>query len=135
MAFADCVRSIDKGLDKHDLQAAWYGSMGTADGFPAGILADTLGLPDLPVTRIENSCATGNDAVRNALYAVASGAFDIALVMGADKLRDTTSRDMLWEWEGGWPGTRPGTTPPGPGGAGRLRPARPSLSARIPGHP
>lgn len=100
LAFADCVRSIDKGLDKHDLQAAWYGSMGTADGFPAGILADTLGLPDLPVTRIENSCATGNDAVRNALYAVASGAFDIALVMGADKLRDTTSRDMLWEWEG-----------------------------------
>ncbi|QNJ91749.1 thiolase family protein [Mycolicibacterium fluoranthenivorans] len=100
LAFADCVRSIDKGLDKHDLQAAWYGSMGTTDGFPAGILADTLGLPDLPVTRIENSCATGNDAVRNALYAVASGAFDIVLVMGADKLRDTTSRDMLWEWEG-----------------------------------
>ena len=100
LAFADCVRSIDKGLDKHDLQAAWYGSMGTADGFPAGILADTLGLPDLPVTRIENSCATGNDAVRNAMYAVASGAFDVVLVMGADKLRDTTSRDMLWEWEG-----------------------------------
>ncbi|SEH72377.1 acetyl-CoA C-acetyltransferase [Mycolicibacterium rutilum] len=99
MAFSECAASVDKGLDKSDLQGAWFGAMGTADGFPAGILADSLGLPDLPVTRVENSCATGNDAIRNALFGVASGAFDVALVMGADKLRDTTSRDMLWEWE------------------------------------
>jgi acetyl-CoA C-acetyltransferase len=99
MAFAECAASVDKGLAKTDVQGAWFGAMGTADGFPSGILADSLGLPDLPVTRIENSCATGNDAVRNALFGVASGAFDVALVMGADKLRDTTSADMLWKWE------------------------------------
>ena len=67
--------------------------------FPSGILADTLGLPDLPVTRVENSCATGNDAVRNALFGVASGACDVALVMGADKIRETSTKDMVWEWE------------------------------------
>lgn len=100
MAFADCARSVDKGLDKHDIQAAWFGAMGTTDGFPSGNLADSLGLPDLPVTRVENSCATGNDAVRNALFGVASGAFDVALAIGADKLRDTTSKDMVWEWQG-----------------------------------
>jgi acetyl-CoA C-acetyltransferase len=99
MAFAECARSVDKGLTKTDIAAAWLGAMGTTDGFPSGNLADTLGLPDLPVTRVENSCATGNDAVRNALFGIASGAFDVALVMGADKLRDTTSKDMLWEWE------------------------------------
>src|SRR5260370_17263145 len=99
MAFADCAASVDKGFAKADLQAAWFGAMGTTDGFPSGILADSLGLPNLPVTRIEISGATGNDAVRNALFGVASGAFDVALVMGADKLRDTTSADMLWEWE------------------------------------
>ncbi len=99
MAFAECAESVDEGLAKTDLQAAWFGAMGTADGFPAGILADTLGLPDLPVSRVENSCATGHDALRNALFGVASGAVDVALVMGADKLRDTTSADMLWEWE------------------------------------
>jgi acetyl-CoA C-acetyltransferase len=99
MAFSECARSIDKGLTKSDIQAAWFGAMGTTDGFPSGNLADTLGLPELPVTRVENSCATGNDAVRNALFGVASGAFDVALVVGADKLRDTTSKDMLWEWE------------------------------------
>lgn len=100
MAFAECAATVDKGLAKTDLQAAWFGALGTTDGFPAGILADSLGLPDLPVTRVENSCATGNDAVRNALFAVASGAVDVALVMGADKLRETATKDMLWAWEG-----------------------------------
>ncbi|MGE2835175.1 thiolase C-terminal domain-containing protein [Mycobacterium sp. SMC-4] len=99
MAYAACAATVDKGLTKSDLQAAWIGAMGTADGFPAGILADTLGLTELPVSRVENSCATGHDAIRNALFAVGSGACDVALVMGADKLRDTTSAEMLWEWE------------------------------------
>jgi acetyl-CoA C-acetyltransferase len=99
MALAECAQSVDKGLIKTDIQAAWFGAIGTTDGFPSGNLADTLGLADVPVTRVENSCATGNDAVRNALFGVASGAFDVALVMGADKLRDTSSRDMLWEWQ------------------------------------
>ena len=75
MAYAEAAASVDKGINKNDLQAAWFGAMGTTDGFPSGILADSLGLPDIPVTRIENSCATGNDAVRNALYGIASGAF------------------------------------------------------------
>jgi acetyl-CoA C-acetyltransferase len=99
MAFAECTASVDKGMQKTDLQAAWFGAMGTTDGFPSGILADTLGLPNLPVTRVENSCATGNDAVRNALFGVASGACDVALVMGADKIRETSTKDMVWEWE------------------------------------
>ncbi|MFD6892994.1 beta-ketoacyl synthase N-terminal-like domain-containing protein [Rhodococcus sp. NPDC060086] len=99
MAFSECAASIDKGLDLSDLQAAWFGSMGTSDGFPSGILADTLGLRDIPVTRVENSCATGHDAIRNAMFGIASGAYDVALVMGADKLRETASKGMLWEWE------------------------------------
>lgn len=99
MAYSECAASVDKGVRKSDIQAAWFGSMGTTDGFPSGILADTLGLHDVPVTRIENSCATGHDAVRNALYGIASGACDVALVMGADKLRESTSKGMLWEWE------------------------------------
>ncbi|MBO0852288.1 MAG: thiolase family protein [Nocardia sp.] len=99
MAFAECAASVDKGITTSDLQAAWFGAMGTPDGFPSGILADALGLPDLPVTRVENSCATGNDAVRNALFGIASGAYDVALVIGADKIRETASKDLLWEWE------------------------------------
>ena len=54
MAFAECAARVDKGVNKSEIDAAWFGAMGTPDGFPAGILADSLGLPDLPVTRIEN---------------------------------------------------------------------------------
>ncbi|WP_067694017.1 thiolase C-terminal domain-containing protein [Nocardia jejuensis] len=99
MAFAECAATVDKGLAKADIQAAWFGECGTADGFPSGILADTLGLPHIPVTRIENACATGHDALRNALFGIASGACDVALVLGADKLRESASKDMLWGWE------------------------------------
>ena len=98
MAFAECAASVDKGISKTDLQAAWFGQLGTADGFPSGILADTLGLPELPVTRVENSCATGQDAIRNALFAVAAGAYDVVLMMGADKVRETASKGSIWEW-------------------------------------
>ncbi|HVW45065.1 MAG TPA: acetyl-CoA acetyltransferase [Amycolatopsis sp.] len=100
MAFAECAASVDKGLDKGDIQAAWFGELSTTDGFPSGILADTLGLTDIPVTRVENACATGNDAVRNALFGIASGAFDVALVVGADKVRESASKDTFWEWAG-----------------------------------
>lgn len=99
MAYADCAGSVDKGLPKADLQAAWFGELGTTDGFPSGILADALGLTDIPVTRVENACAASHDAIRNAMYAIASGAIDVALVVGADKLRESASKGMVWEWE------------------------------------
>src|ERR1700684_3880744 len=98
MAFAECAASVDKGLAVADIQAAWFGELSTTDGFPTGILADTCGLLDIPVTRVENACATGNDAVRNATFAIASGAFDVVLVVGADKVRESSARGTFWEW-------------------------------------
>lgn len=98
MAVSEMAASVDKGLDRSDIQAAWFGELTTTDGFPSGILADSCDLLDIPVTRVENACATGNDAVRNATYAVASGAFDVALVVGADKVRESSSRSTFWEW-------------------------------------
>lgn len=98
MAVSEMAASVDKGLDRSDIQAAWFGELTTTDGFPSGILADSCDLLDIPVTRVENACATGNDAVRNATYAVASGAFDVALVVGADKVRESSARSTFWEW-------------------------------------
>lgn len=98
MAVTEMSDSVDKGLDRSDIQAAWFGELTTSDGFPSGILADSTGLLDIPVTRVENACATGNDAVRNATYAVGSGAVDVALVVGADKVRESSSRSTFWEW-------------------------------------
>ena len=83
-----------------ELEAAWFGELTTTDGFPAGVLADSCGLLDIPVTRVENQCATGNDALRNALYAVGSGYVDVALVVGADKTREIAAAATFWDWMG-----------------------------------
>lgn len=81
----------DAGVEKGDIQAAWFGSCfdEVNVGKSAIPLSLSLRLPFLPVTRVENFCATGSEALRGAVYAVASGAYDICLAMGAEKLKDT----------------------------------------------
>ena len=74
------------GLAKGDIDAYWYG---TSQSSASGIsLATPLRLDDKPVTRVENFCATGSDALRQACYAVASGAYDVAVAIGAEKVKD-----------------------------------------------
>jgi acetyl-CoA C-acetyltransferase len=97
-AVGAALASVDKGMERSRIEAAWFGQLQTSDGFPSGVLADSCGLLDIPVTRIENACATGNDAVRNAAIAVGGGAVDVALVVGADKTRETSARSTFWDW-------------------------------------
>lgn len=99
-ALQNTLASVDKGMDRSQIQAAWFGQLQSSDGHPAGVLADSCGLLDIPITRIENQCATGNDAVRNAYHAIASGAVDVALVIGADKIRETPATSTFWDWMG-----------------------------------
>lgn len=98
MAYAEAAAQVDKGIEKADIGAVWFGELTASDGFPAGIVADTLDLTDIPVTRVENACATGNDAIRNGAIAVASGLYDVVLVLGADKVRETATNSTFWEW-------------------------------------
>jgi acetyl-CoA C-acetyltransferase len=81
----------DAGIEKKDIQAAWFGSCfdEVNVGKAALPLSFALKLPFLPVTRVENFCATGTEALRGAVYAVASGAYDICLALGSEKLKDT----------------------------------------------
>jgi acetyl-CoA C-acetyltransferase len=53
------------------------------------MLSEALKLDYKPVTRLENMCATGSEAMRNAAYAVASGAYDLAMAVGVEKLKDS----------------------------------------------
>src|SRR5712691_9913499 len=74
------------GVDKKDVDAYWFG---TAQGGMSGItLARPLQLEGKPVTRVENYCATGSEALRQAAYAVASGAYDIVMAVGGEKTKD-----------------------------------------------
>ncbi len=78
-------------IDPALIGAAWYSSH--YDDIGAGKagtpMAQALRLPDIGVTRVENFCAGGTEAFRGAVYAVASGAVDVALAMGVEKLKDT----------------------------------------------
>ena len=88
-AFGEAM--ADAGIDRGQIDAAWYGS--ALDGINVGNsaipAATALRLDGIPVSRMENMCATGTEALRGAVYAVASGAVDIALAIGAEKLKDT----------------------------------------------
>ncbi|MBW1867228.1 MAG: acetyl-CoA acetyltransferase [Deltaproteobacteria bacterium] len=108
-AFEECI--ADAGIEKKDIGAAWLGTCfdNINVGKSALPLSMTLRLPFIPVTRVENFCATGTEAFRGAVYAVASGAYDICLALGVEKLKDTgygglpsfvgsDSGSLTWQW-------------------------------------
>jgi acetyl-CoA C-acetyltransferase len=76
----------DAGITQKDIGMAWYGCTQSARGGPK--LAHALKLDYIPVTRIENHCTTGTDALRAASYAVAAGMIDFGLIVGFEKLKD-----------------------------------------------
>ncbi|WP_169546300.1 acetyl-CoA acetyltransferase [Sneathiella aquimaris] len=106
-AFIEAIE--DAGIDKSRIDAAWFGT-GIEEqhvGKSAVPLSMALRLPNIPVTRVENYCASGSEAFRGAVYAVASGAADIAMAVGVEKLKDTgygglpqrgrgSVNDMFW---------------------------------------
>ena len=81
----------DAGIEREQIGAAWIGN--ALDDINVGNsalpLAHALRLKSIPVSRVENMCATGTEALRAATYAVAAGAIDIAVAVGVEKLKDT----------------------------------------------
>ena len=75
------------GVDPDRIDAYWLGTMGS--GVSGLMLSEALKLDYKPVSRLENMCATGSEAMRNAAYAVASGAYDVAMAIGVEKLKDS----------------------------------------------
>jgi acetyl-CoA C-acetyltransferase len=96
----------DAGVEPSQLDAAWFSThideIGSGKGGTP--LSIALRLPNIAVTRVENFCASGSEAFRGAVYAVAAGAADIALAVGVEKLKDTGY--------GGLPVANPGTLNP-----------------------
>ncbi len=88
-AYEECVK--DAGIETSQIDAAWFSTAieEVHVGKSAVPLSVALRLPYIPVTRVENMCASGTEAFRGAVYAVASGAADIALAVGVEKLKDT----------------------------------------------
>lgn len=85
-AYAECVGSVP-AIGKDGIDAYWFGTF--ASGLSGYALSRALKLDRKPVTRVENFCATGSEAFRNACYAVASGAYDCVAAIGVEKVKDT----------------------------------------------
>ncbi|MFE4667537.1 acetyl-CoA acetyltransferase [Streptomyces sp. NPDC056716] len=93
MGFDDLLRAaadeafVSAGVTKDDVDAFWLGTV--QSGMSGLALSRPLRLRNKPVTRVENYCATGSEALRQAVYAVASGAYDVAVAIGAEKVKDS----------------------------------------------
>src|ERR1700710_856463 len=106
----------DAGVTLPDSDAFWLGTMGS--GLSGLTLSRPLKIQHKPVTHVENFCATGSEAFRNACYAVASGAYDVAMAIGVEKLKDSGYSGLV------------GAAPPSDGTGGTLSaPARFSMLA------
>ena len=84
-AVTDCLKDADTDIGAVD--AFWLGTMDS--GYSGLTLSTALKVTGKPVTRVENMCASGSESLRAAVYAVASGAYDVAMATGVEKLKDS----------------------------------------------
>ncbi|WP_366922019.1 acetyl-CoA acetyltransferase [Metallumcola ferriviriculae] len=99
----------DAGIQPDQVDAYWLGTM--QSGLAGFFLSGPLKSQYKPVTRVENMCATGSEAFRNACYAVASGAYDVVMAVGVEKLKDSGYSGLTLT-EPADDGTRPDITAP-----------------------
>lgn len=83
----------DAGIGPDDIQAAWFSTDHSKETLSPGgnMLSGPLKLRNIPITRVENACTSGHEAIRNAAFGVACGMYDVVLALGAEKLKDTGS--------------------------------------------
>src|SRR5262245_53318983 len=76
----------DAGIDPSEIEAAWLGTafpnLNGLLGDDGTSLSEPLNLPNIPVTRVANLCATGMEAVRAAAMAVAAGEYNMVMAVG-----------------------------------------------------
>ena len=91
-AVGECLASVP-GVSQDDVDAYWLGTLGA--GQSGLTLSKALNTGYKPVTRVENYCASGSESFRNACYAVASGAYDVVMATGVEKLKDSGFSGLL----------------------------------------
>ena len=95
-----CIKAIrDAGMTPRDIQVAYVGNLAQWE-WGQGLLIGhyvlrEIGLTKIPITRVENGCATGSNAFHEAWYRVATGACDIALAFGVEQMTVASSEKIL----------------------------------------
>ncbi len=89
----------DAKISMDDIGAAWlstaFPEIGVFKGRSGMDLCEPLSLYNIPVTRVSNYCASGADAMRNAINALRAGECDVAMALGVEKLRDRQPQDSI----------------------------------------
>ena len=101
-AFTDAVADVDKGFDTKFIQEAYVGTLGVGGGQLgnfAAVVGEAAKITGIPITRVENACASSGFAFRSAFLAIASGVCEVALAAGVEKMRDLPP-DRLRYWLG-----------------------------------
>lgn len=90
---AETVRGslVDAGLEQGRIQALWFsnsgwGNMSGQDCIRGQVALRPMGIEAIPITNVENACASGSTAFHHAWLGVASGLYDITMAVGAEKL-------------------------------------------------
>jgi acetyl-CoA C-acetyltransferase len=95
IAEAGLMALEDANMESKDIQALYGATMASGkligQEHIAPLIADQMGFKNIPATRVENACASGGTALREAYLAVASGAFDIVAVGGVEKMTDVST--------------------------------------------
>jgi acetyl-CoA acetyltransferase len=97
----------DASVERGDVQAAFFAN--TAQGVVEGqhsvrgqIVLRALGFEHIPVTNLENACASASTALNAAFAYIASGQGDIALALGAEKMNTKERERSFAIFDGGW---------------------------------
>jgi len=87
-----CLAALkDANISPKEVQVGYCGN--AVSGVMTGqtmvlgqLIMRDLGIVGIPITNIENACSSGSSAFREGWIAVASGLYDVALVVGVEKL-------------------------------------------------
>ncbi len=87
----------DAGLEKKDIQYAYFsntfwGMFSNQHSIKGEVVFRSMGMGDIPVINVENACAGGSTALHMAYLTVLSGACDVAIAVGSEKI---TSEDKM----------------------------------------
>ncbi|HCP00307.1 MAG TPA: thiolase, partial [Rhodospirillaceae bacterium] len=97
----------DAGAAVDDIEAAWFSNAAQAilegqGSIPGEIALRTMGVQEIPVTNVENACASASTALDMATTWLEAGRGGVALAIGAEKMFHEDRKKMFSVFDGGW---------------------------------
>ena len=99
---AEALKSIqnDNDFDLSNIEAAWFSNTGWGmTDFQHSIRGQVAltpnGIDKVPITNVENACASGSTAFNGAWTAIKAGVFDCALAIGSEKVYQEDRAAMM----------------------------------------